>query len=1103
MKKVFKRFMKKSVGIMIVMLMLITTFMSPITVFATARTDLRALNYNADGENSDISMHMASTGLLTWGLKTGYTKNTVNIYEYGQVQVPGPASSGELGTVTSYGVISAMDAQMYETGKYTVEVEQGSNNSYKDRISFNYVSPYDKLESPTGLAWNENTISWNSVTNATKYTVDIYNADGERVGIAISTTASYDLSSYPLTAGDGWYFTVQAKSTSTSPKYRDSNISESPLKGTGERTDLRALNYSADGENSDISMHMASTGLLTWGLKTGYTKNTVNIYEYGQVQVPGPASSGELGTVTSYGVISAMDAQMYETGKYTVEVEQGSNNSYKDRISFNYVSPYDKLESPTGLAWNENTISWNSVTNATKYTVDIYNADGERVGIAISTTASYDLSSYPLTAGDGWYFTVQAKSTSTSPKYRDSNISESPLKDTGATSTTHQVTFNLDGGTMTGTNPVTVDDGEKVTRPTTNPTKSGYIFAGWYADAGLTQEFNFNTITITADTTIYARWDEIIDVATVIVTEPVVGETPSYNVTVGDSSKYWIDDSYITWNKIYPTSGSVDSFEAGSKYDFRVLFRTKFGYAFSEDTIFLINGHKTGQWGDSNAMANYYFSTVDNDSNINVYFHMEDGETPTASITIPKGSTVPKPDDPIRNGYTFIRWETAQGYIFDFNEPKFSNPTELYATWVENENLQTYTITLNPNNGTAETNSITNIANQSIINLGTPESYGFTVPQDKEFYGWKIGNEIYLPGEYLEITSNLTAVAQYIGSTSPQVTTHTVTFNLDGGTMTGTNPVTVDDGAKVTRPTTDPTKDGNAFEGWYADAGLNNEFDFDNTAITADTTIYAKWRDHSSVAIGTTTGGKYSSNELHAENETSSMNATLPVNGSITLTATADAGYHFVGWYEGVIGSSYFVEDHTTTLISSNATYTTTVTDTLVIRAVFEADTPSADLTITGDNQTFTLGDSNNITITCSGALNDLTAIKVNGVELEEANRELESGSTVLTLKNSYLNTLSVGTYTVTFEYGANSKDATLNVVEATNNNDDNNNNNDNTNTNDNTNDNTNTNTNNSNSNNPQTSYNVVDYVYTLIIGIICLAGGTVYLKRKKLFGNR
>ena len=39
----------------------------------------------------------------------------------------------------------------------------------------------------------------------------------------------------------------------------------------------------------------------------------------------------------------------------------------------------------------------------------------------------------------------------------------------------------------------------------TAPTKTGYTFAGWYADSGLTNAFDFGTVLV-GDTAIYASW---------------------------------------------------------------------------------------------------------------------------------------------------------------------------------------------------------------------------------------------------------------------------------------------------------------------------------------------------------------------------------------------------------------------------------------------------------------------------------------------------------------------------------------------------------------------------------------------------------------------
>ena len=68
---------------------------------------------------------------------------------------------------------------------------------------------------------------------------------------------------------------------------------------------------------------------------------------------------------------------------------------------------------------------------------------------------------------------------------------------------------------------------------------------------------------------------------------------------------------------------------------------------------------------------------------------------------------------------------------------------------------------------------------------------------------------------------------------------YTVTFNAKGGSEVA--PQVVESGQTATRPEPDPTKDGWTFLGWYEDSGLTKEFDF-STPVTADITLYAKWR---------------------------------------------------------------------------------------------------------------------------------------------------------------------------------------------------------------------------------------------------------------------
>ena len=74
-------------------------------------------------------------------------------------------------------------------------------------------------------------------------------------------------------------------------------------------------------------------------------------------------------------------------------------------------------------------------------------------------------------------------------------------------------------------------------------------------------------------------------------------------------------------------------------------------------------------------------------------------------------------------------------------------------------------------------------------------------------------------------------------------TTHTVTFNSNGGTEIA--PKEVVSGLKIEAPST-PTKKGFTFDGWYEEATLNTKFDF-NTPITSNRTLYAKWEAANSI----------------------------------------------------------------------------------------------------------------------------------------------------------------------------------------------------------------------------------------------------------------
>lgn len=67
------------------------------------------------------------------------------------------------------------------------------------------------------------------------------------------------------------------------------------------------------------------------------------------------------------------------------------------------------------------------------------------------------------------------------------------------------ISFDTDGGSHIG--PVTGKYGEVLAKPE-NPVKEGWSFTGWYTDRALTNEWDFDSDTLTGDLTLYAGWTE-------------------------------------------------------------------------------------------------------------------------------------------------------------------------------------------------------------------------------------------------------------------------------------------------------------------------------------------------------------------------------------------------------------------------------------------------------------------------------------------------------------------------------------------------------------------------------------------------------------------
>ena len=92
----------------------------------------------------------------------------------------------------------------------------------------------------------------------------------------------------------------------------------------------------------------------------------------------------------------------------------------------------------------------------------------------------------------------------------------------------------------------------------------------------------------------------------------------------------------------------------------------------------------------------------------------------------------------------------------------------------------------------------------------------------------------------------------------------------------------------------DPVKEGYVFTGWYSDKELTNEFDFNDTYITENTNIYAKWVKSSEPEPGditfTVTFNTDGGNEIASQIVKKGENAVRPAD-------PIKSGYKFAGWY--------------------------------------------------------------------------------------------------------------------------------------------------------------------------------------------------------------
>lgn len=276
----------------------------------------------------------------------------------------------------------------------------------------------------------------------------------------------------------------------------------------------------------------------------------------------------------------------------------------------------------------------------------------------------------------------------------------------------------------------------------------------------------------------------------------------------------------------------------------------------------------TGSKGDREYTANWekiqYFTV----------FYRDGGHgksTMPADEKVEEGKYATRPTDPTEKGWIFKGWYEDDDYIGDafvFEKTQITHDITLTARWA-----QAFTVKFDTNghgHATVPADQTVEL-NGKAVKPADPTAEGYV------FRGWYTTAACTTEFDFnTPIAADTTLYAKW-----DEI--YTVTFNV-GGHGTAPTPQKVENGSKATKPE-NPIAKGWRFDGWYTDEKCTARYDFDK-AVTANTTLYAKWTQLFTLTFETNGGTKIDSVEA--------PDGSLVYLGSYKPTKS---GYYFVGWY--------------------------------------------------------------------------------------------------------------------------------------------------------------------------------------------------------------
>ena len=431
------------------------------------------------------------------------------------------------------------------------------------------------------------------------------------------------------------------------------------------------------------------------------------------------------------------------------------------------------------------------------------------------------------------------------------------------------VTYETNGGSEIEQS--VVEDGSKLTAPK-QPKRPGYLFGGWYKDKDCTVLWDFDKDSVTESITLYAKWN--IDVVGISSVEGASIDGTNIFMAVDKDVEFVelaekvILSSNAYWNLYYDRLGQTKiPTKIAANKDSGTLNK-------KENTFYILVTSEDGLQEKLYTLTIYRRITIDVQ-----YYDVYGNELYKTEMD--NYNTIETPYDYNPKGYSLKGWKynfTANGtknFVFGNNGTVVTNENALNLYPITTANK--YFVNLQVNDGETVSDSSMFVTYDSSKTFPVPTKTGYS------FAGWYNGST--------KVTSNTGFCSRWTYAQDVTLTPKweinsynvTLSSNISGGTLDGGGAHEYN--SKVTISAT--TNVGYVWIGWFeGETKLTDDVQYVFTIKDADRRFMAKW---STITL---------EKNISAAGVVMVENA-CKVGENVTIKATTNKGYTFIGWFEG------------------------------------------------------------------------------------------------------------------------------------------------------------------------------------------------------------